>query len=62
MSREEQLEFLESMVTEILKLSLRANLRTLVYLLSIAKVATAEARRGPADGGGNGSLAPAGPS
>ena len=60
MSREEQLDFLDSMVTEILKLSLRANLRTLVYLLSIAKVAAAEARRGqPEDG--NGSLAPAQP-
>jgi hypothetical protein len=46
MSREQELEFMETMVTELLKLSLRANLRTLVYLLSMAKVAAAEARRG----------------
>jgi hypothetical protein len=62
MSREEQLDFLESAITEILKLSLRANLRTLVYLLSIAKVAAAEARRGQAGDDKNGSFAPAQPS
>ena len=45
MSREEQLELMETMITEMLKLSLRANLRTLVYLLSMAKVAALEARR-----------------
>lgn len=59
MSREEQLELLETMVTEMLKLSLRANLRTLVYLLGMAKVAAAEARRGRADNGGDGKLTPA---
>ena len=61
MSGDEQLEFFETMITEMLKLSLRANLRTLVCLLSIAKVAAAEARRGQADSNGNGSLAPARP-
>ena len=45
MTREEQLEFLEAMVTEMLKLSLRGNFRSLVYLLSMTKVAAAEARR-----------------
>ena len=39
MTREEQLEFLEAMVTEML------NFRSLVYLLSMTKVAAAEARR-----------------
>jgi len=58
MGREEELEFLEAMITEMLKLSLRANLRTLVYLLGMAKVAAAEARRGNTPGN-NGPLTPA---
>jgi hypothetical protein len=41
------IEFLDAMVTEMLKLSLRSNLRSLVYLLSMAKVAAMEARRQP---------------
>ncbi len=45
MSRKDDLDFIEAMVTEMLKLSLRANLRSLVYLLSMAKVAAAEERR-----------------
>jgi hypothetical protein len=45
-TREDTLEFIEAMVTEMLKLSLRANFRTLVYILGMAKVAAAEARRG----------------
>ncbi len=45
MSRKDDLEFIDAMVTEMLKLSLRANLRSLVYLLSMAKVAAVEARR-----------------
>lgn len=45
MSRKEDIEFIDSMVTEMLKLSLRANLRSLFYLLSMAKVAALEARR-----------------
>jgi hypothetical protein len=43
--REQDLEFLESMITELLKLSFRGNFRELVFLLGMAKVATAEARR-----------------
>lgn len=58
MSHEERLEFVEAMITEMLKLSLRANLRTLVYLLGMAKVAAAEARRCNADGK-DGNLTPA---
>jgi hypothetical protein len=45
MSRKDDIELIDVMVTEMLKLSLRANLRTLVYLLSMAKVAALEARR-----------------
>ena len=47
-TREDDLEFIEAIVTEMLKLSLRANFRTLVYILGMAKVAAAEARRGKA--------------
>jgi hypothetical protein len=37
---------MDAMITELLKLALRANFRDLVFLLGMAKVATAEARRG----------------
>lgn len=45
MSRKDDIELIDAMITEMLKLSLRANLRSLVYLLSMAKVAVLEARR-----------------
>lgn len=45
MSRKDDIKLIDAMITEMLKLSLRANLRSLVYLLSMAKVAALEARR-----------------
>jgi hypothetical protein len=60
MSQADDLEFMEAMVTEMLKLSLRANLRSLVYLLGMAKVAAIEARRSQSADGDD-PIAPAQP-